>query len=65
MLLSALLIAATVTVKAPPAPARAQAQAFVRIIQAAEVRDGQSDTPHQRTMRRDESGGTQILLQFE
>ena len=69
MLASTLLIALAATTQAPaaapPPPVRAQAQVFVQIIQAAEVRDGRSDSPHQRTVRRDEAGNTQILLQFE
>lgn len=70
MLASALLTALAATAQTPdPAPpavqARAQAQVFVQIIQAAEVRNGRSHTPHQRTIRRDEAGQPQILLQFE
>ncbi|NJC04886.1 hypothetical protein GGQ97_000679 [Sphingomonas kaistensis] len=70
MLASPLLAALAATVQtpsaaAPPVQVRAQAQVFVQIIQAAEVRNGRSDTPHQRTVRRDEAGQTQTLLQFE
>lgn len=69
MLASALLTAlvASAPASAPPQPlvARAQTQALVRIIQAAEVRNGQTSEPHQRTVRTDAAGQTQILLQFE
>lgn len=70
MLASALLAALAATTAAPPpqpAPvqARAQAQVFVQIIQAAEMRGGRSDTPHQRTVRRNQRGETLFLLQFE
>ncbi|UUR07327.1 hypothetical protein [Sphingomonas glaciei] len=70
MLAPALLTALAATAQTPdPGPpalqARAQAQVFVRIVQAAEVRNGQSLTPHQRTIRRDEAGQVQVLLQFE
>jgi hypothetical protein len=59
------LAANTATPPTPPQMARAQAQALVQIIIAAEVRDGQTSAPHQRTVRTDEAGQTQILLQFE
>ena len=66
---SVLLIAlAAVTQAAPPQPpvrAGAQVRAFVQIIQAAEVRNGATSSPHQRTLRRDEAGRPQLLLQFE
>ena len=69
MLASAFLTAVAATLSspapAPPVAVRAQAQVFVQIIQAAEIRDGKSDSPHQRTTRLDEAGRTQILLQFE
>ena len=69
MTFSVLLIAlAAATQAAPPPPpvrASAQAQVLVRIIEAAEVRNGATSSPHQRTMRRDENGRTQVLLQFE
>jgi hypothetical protein len=69
MLASALLAALAATTPAPPQPAplqaRAQAQVFVQIIQAAEMRGGKSDTPHQRTVRRNQHGETLVLLQFE
>ena len=69
MLSSALLMALAVTTQSaapnPPVRASAQAQVFLQIIQAAEVRNGQSNSPHQRTVRRDEHGRRQILLQFE
>lgn len=70
MLASPLLAALAATVQTPsaappPVQVRAQAQVMVQIIQAAEVRNGRSDTPHQRTVRRDEAGQTHILLQFE
>jgi hypothetical protein len=69
MLASALLSALAATAQ-PPVPAepvrvRAQTQVFVQIIQAAEVKGGQSDTPHQRSFRLDELGRKQLLLQFE
>lgn len=66
---SVLLIAlAAVTQTAPPQPpvrVSAQVRAFVQIIEAAEVRNGATNSPHQRTVRRDEAGRSQILLQFE
>jgi hypothetical protein len=68
MLASALLSALAATLPAPvppPAPVRAQTQVFVQIIQAAEVRGGSSNSPHQRTVRRGETGQAEILLQFE
>jgi hypothetical protein len=69
MLASALLaaLAATTPPRPQPAPvqARAQAQVFVQIIQAAEMRGGKSDFPHHRTVRRNQSGETLVLLQFE
>ena len=69
MLASALLtaLAATTPALSQPAPvqARAQAQVFVQIIQAAEMRGGKSDYPHHRTVRRDQNGDTLVLLQFE
>lgn len=68
MLASALLTALAAAPTPPPSPpmvARAQTQVLVRIVQAAEVRGGTSDTPHQRTFRRDELGRVAILLQFE
>lgn len=55
MLPFALLTALVASVPAPPPPpqtARAQTQALVQII-------------HQRTVRTDEAGQTQVLLQFE
>lgn len=68
MLATALLTALVATTQPAPPPrvqARAQTQVFVQIIQAAEVRDGQTSAPHQRTVRRDANGQTQVLLQFE
>ncbi|WP_344708601.1 hypothetical protein [Sphingomonas humi] len=68
MLAPALLTAFAATAQAPAAPplqVRAQTQVFVQIIQAAEIRDGSSGSPHQRTTRTDDAGRTQILLQFE
>jgi hypothetical protein len=69
MMPSALVMALVTSATASPAPqppvVRAQAQALVQIIMAAEVRDGRSTAPHQRTVRTDEAGQTQILLQFE
>nr|WP_314441650.1 hypothetical protein [uncultured Sphingomonas sp.] len=70
MLAPALHMALAATLQAPAPPpavqARAQTQVMVQIIQAAEVRGGRSDTPHQRSVRRDDvSGETLILLQFE
>lgn len=69
MLVPALLtaLAATLQAPAPPAmpPVRAQTQVFVQIIRAAEIRNGRSDVPHQRTIRRGDAGQTEILLQFE
>jgi hypothetical protein len=73
MLASVLLTAAAVTLQAPaatpPSPppplVRAQTQVFVRIIQAAEIRGGVSDAPHQRSVRHDKLGRSEILLQFE
>jgi hypothetical protein len=73
MLASILLSAVAVTLQVPsatpppqpPQEARARTQVFVRIVQAAEVRGGLSDVPHQRSIRRDELGRSQILLQFE
>lgn len=61
-------VAATLQASSPAAPpmrVRAQTQVFVQIIQAAEVRDGKSDFPHQRTVRREDGGQTLVLLQFE
>lgn len=61
-------LAATLQASAPPpaVQARAQTQVVVQIIQAAEVRGGRSDTPHQRSVRRDEETGERlVLLQFE
>ena len=62
-----LVLAATAQTVAPPpsVTVRAQTQVFVQIIQAAEVRDGQTSSPHQRTVRTDQAGQKQILLQFE
>jgi hypothetical protein len=70
MMLPSVLLLALVASAQPAAPppslmARAQTQVLVQIIQAAEVRDGQTSSPHQRTIRTDESGRTQFLLQFE
>jgi hypothetical protein len=73
MLASTLLSAVAATLQAAAAPppsapaqqARAQTQAVVRIIQAAEVRKGLSDVPHQRSVRRDELGRRLIMLDFE
>ncbi|WP_426266119.1 hypothetical protein [Sphingomonas sp. LHG3443-2] len=69
MLLSAPLLALAATAQTvdpqPSVTVRAQTQVLVQIIQAAEVRDGQTSSPHQRTVRTDEAGQTQILLQFE
>jgi hypothetical protein len=73
MLASALLSAAAATLQAPAAPppsaptqqVRAQTQAVVRIIQAAVVKNGLSDVPHQRSIRRDELGRDLIILSFE
>ena len=69
MLAPALLtaLAATLQATAPPPSVRvrAQTQVFVQIILAAEVRGGESSTPHQRTIRLDDSGRKQVLLQFE
>ena len=69
MLPYAFLTALVANVPAPPLPppqtARAQTQALVQIIIAAEVRDGRTRSPHQRTVRTDEAGQTQVLLQFE
>ena len=69
MLPPALLLAlvATAQTAAPPPSrtVRGQTQVLVQIIQAAEVRDGQTSSPHQRTVRTDEAGQTQVLLQFE
>jgi hypothetical protein len=69
MLAPVLLTALAATLQAPaPPPAvevRAQTQVFVQIIQAAEVRNGSTSSPHQRTVRLDEGGQKQILLQFE
>lgn len=68
MLVSALILAVTAVPDAPPPPsvsARAQVVAMVQIIQAAEIRGGLSDTPHQRRTRLDERGGREILLEFE
>ena len=66
MLSSALLIALAATTQAPPPVlVRAQAQASVRIVHAVEVRNGATNSPHQRTVRRDENGQRQILVQFE
>jgi hypothetical protein len=68
-MLASALLAALAASTAPPQPApvqaRAQAQVFVQIIQAAEMRGGKSDTPHQRTIRRNPAGETLVLLQFE
>jgi hypothetical protein len=60
-------VAATLQASAPPPPVavRAQTQVFVQIIRAAEVRNGETSSPHQRTMRRDARGEPLILLQFE
>ena len=69
MLAPALLTALAASTQAPASPppmqARAQTQVFVQIIQAAEVRAGESSTRHQRSTRLDEFGRTMILLQFE
>ena len=64
-LLSALVANVPATPPPPPQTARAQTQALVQIIIAAEVRDGRTRSPHQRTVRTDEAGQTQVLLQFE
>ena len=68
MLAPALLTALAATLQAPappPVQARSQTQVFVTIVQAAEIRGGDSSSPHQRTTRTDEAGRAQILLQFE
>lgn len=69
MLASALLTVLAATLETPPPPpvrqARAQARVMVEIVQAAEVRNGSSTSPHQRRERRDEQGNRQILLEFE
>lgn len=67
MLVSALILAVTAVPDAPPpsVSARAQVVAMVQIIQAAEIRGGLSDTPHQRRTRLDERGGRETLLEFE
>jgi hypothetical protein len=69
MLAPALLLAATAIAPAPaatvPITARAQVTATVRFIQAAELRSGRTDSPHQRRVRRDEAGSQQILIEFE
>lgn len=69
MLAFAYLTAAAATLQVPASPppmqARAQAQVLVRIVQAAEVINGQTEVPHQRTIRRDELGRSQTILQFE
>lgn len=69
MLAPALVLAIATVVPAAATPpsiiARAQVGVFVQIIQAAEIRDGRSDTPHQRRNRRDELGRPETLLEFE
>lgn len=69
MLVLSLVTTAAATLQAPPAapPQAAQARvtAFVQIIQAAEVRGGQSDAPHQRRSRLDALGRPETLLEFE
>lgn len=64
-LLTALVASVPVAAVPPPRTARAQTQALVQIVIAAEVRGGRTRSPHQRTVRTDEAGQTQILLQFE
>lgn len=49
----------------PPRMARAQVAAFVRIIQAAEIRDGHTDVPHRRRIAIDTDGTRRILIEFE
>lgn len=69
MLAPALVLAIATAAPAVPAPprlaARAQVGVFVQIIQAAEIRGGRSDAPHQRRNRRDEQGRPETLLEFE
>jgi len=70
MVAFALLAAAAQTIATPPVaqpPSRVSAtsQVMVRIVRAAEVRDGRTSEPHQRRMRRDDEGRPQLLLEFE
>ena len=68
MLPSALLLALVAhaqTAAPPPLEVRARSQVLVQIITAAEVRRGRTSSPHQRTVRTDNAGQTQILLEFE
>ena len=60
-----LQIAAAAAAKSAPAEARATTVASVRIVRAAEIRDGRTSTPHRRRVVRDETGERRIILDFE
>ncbi|WP_300973320.1 hypothetical protein [Sphingomonas sp. LHG3406-1] len=70
MLALALMLAAAQPIASPPQAVRsravsARALVTIRIVQAAEVRQGRSSSPHQRRMRLDAEGRNQLLLEFE
>ena len=70
MLAIAALLAVNSTSALPPSPARAlsigaQATVTVRIVRAAAVRGGFSDTPHRRRPGKGPDGAALTLIEFE
>lgn len=58
-------LAAPVPRSVEPTPPRASAQVLVRIVRAAEVRNGRTDEPHQRRLGTSPDGGSMTLIEFE